>query len=253
MIGPARSRGRRRRWIASAAGALLVISAAAVGFVLKDRSETLPERAPGERPELLLLTSLPIVFPEQFTLEGSKSPALAALETRYQVVPISIADARSLDSRRLLLMAQPQAQPAEVLVELDRWVRSGGNVLLLADPALARPSQRPLGDILRPPPAFADTGLLGHWGLRLESPDAPGVRSIEVEGRKIRTLSPGRLVATGGNCSIISEGFAARCRVGAGSVSAVADADFLDVRDAGGANQAGNLDFLLAELARLER
>lgn len=253
MIGPARSRGRRRRWIAAAAGALLVISAAAVGFVLKVQSETLPERAPGERPELLLLTSLPIVFPEQFTLEGSKSPALAALETRYRVVPISTADARSLDSRPLLLMAHPQAQPAEVLVELDAWVRSGGHVLLLADPALARPSERPLGDILRPPASFADTGLLGHWGVRLESPDEPGVRSLEVGGREIHTVSPGRLVATGGNCSVLAEGFLARCRIGEGSASIVADADFLDVRRVDGANQAGNLDLLLAELARLER
>lgn len=245
--------GRRRRWIAAAAGALLVISAAAVGFVLKDQSATFPARAPGERPELLLLTSLSIVFPEQFTLEGIKSPALAALQTRYKVVPISIADARSLGSRRLLLMAQPQAQPAEVLVELDQWVRNGGHVLLLADPALARPSERPLGDILRPPLAFADTGLLGHWGLRLQGPDEPGVRSLEVDGREIRTLSPGRLVATGGNCSVVSDGIVARCRVGEGSVTAVADADFLDLPHVEGANQVGNLELLLAELARLER
>ncbi|MGI8705340.1 MAG: hypothetical protein ACR2JJ_06040 [Sphingomicrobium sp.] len=253
MIGSARGRGRRRRWIAAAAGALLVISAAALGFVLKDQSTTFSARAPGERPELLLLTSLPIVFPEQFTLEGSKSPALAALQTRYTVVPVSTADTRSLDGRRLLLMAQPQAQPAEVLVELDRWVRNGGHVLLLADPALARPSERPLGDIFRPPTAFADTGLLAHWGLRLDSPDEPGARSLEVDGREIRTLSPGRFVATGGNCSLLSGGFVARCRVGEGSVSAVADADFLDLPDGERANQAGNLDLLLAELARLER
>jgi hypothetical protein len=245
--------GRRRRWIAAAAGALLVVSAAVIGVVLKGHWERFPERDPHERPELLLLTSLPIVFPEHFTLEGSKFPALAALQARYQVVPISIADARSLESRRLLLMAQPQAQPAEVLVELDQWVRSGGHVLLLADPALARPSERPLGDILRPPPAFADTGLLNHWGLRLESPDEPGIRSLEVDGREIRTLSPGRLVSTGGDCSVLGEGLVARCRVGAGSVSVIADADFLDLPDAAAANQAGNLDLLLAELARLER
>ena len=59
-----------------------------------------------------------------------------------------------------------------MLVELDQWVRGGGRLLLLADPMLEWPSERPLGDRLRPPPAFADTGLLAHWGLRLERPDS---------------------------------------------------------------------------------
>ena len=62
-------------------------------------------------------------------------------------------------------MAQPLAQPAEDLVALDDWVRGGGRVLLLADPMLEWPSKRPLGDPLRPPPMFMDTGLLAHWGL----------------------------------------------------------------------------------------
>ena len=80
---------------------------------------------------------------------------------------------RALKARRLLLMAHPRAQPAEVLVELDQWVRGGGQLLLLADPRLDWHSERPLGDRLRPPPAFADTGLLGHWGLRLERAAPP--------------------------------------------------------------------------------
>ena len=70
----------------------------------------------------------------------------------------------------MLLMAHPLAQPAEALVDLDRWVRDGGRLLLLADPKLDWPSKRALGDTLRPPPAFADTGLLAHWGLRLDAP-----------------------------------------------------------------------------------
>lgn len=244
---------RRRRWFAAAIGALLAISAAAVGFVLKEQSTAFSERAPGDRPELVLLTSLPIVFPEQFTLDGSESPALAALQSRYTVVPISTADASSLEGRRLLLMAQPQAQPGEILVELDQWVRNGGHLLLLADPTLEWPSERPLGDILRPVAAFPDTGLLGHWGLRLDSPDRSGRAAIDIEGRQVWTLSPGRFVATGRQCTVGSDGFVARCRVGAGLVTALADADFLNPGNVKGANQVTNLDFLLAELKRLER
>ena len=79
-------------------------------------------------------------------------------------------------------MAQPRAQPAEDLVALDNWVRGGGRVLLLADPMLEWPSERPLGDPFRPPPTFADTGLLAHWGLKLDAPDEPGRRVGELGG-----------------------------------------------------------------------
>lgn len=231
----------------------MVVAAAAAGFVLKERSSEFPERAAGERPALLLLTSLPIAFPEGFTLEGSQSPALAALRERYSVIPISTADHGSLAGRRLLLMAQPNSQPAEYLVELDQWVRGGGRVLLLADPALEWPSERPLGDPLRPPMAFADTGLLGHWGLRLDSPDELGPATFTIDGRTAYALSPGTLVATGQHCQVSADGFVARCRIGRGQAIVIADADFVDVERRSEPARSGNLDFLLGELARLEQ
>ena len=242
------------RWLAAAAaGAVLVIAAGAGGFALKRQSSGVAEPAAGPMPELLLLTSLPIVFPEEFTLDGSKSPALAALRGRYTLVPISTADERSLKGRRLLLMAQPNAQPAEFLVELDQWVRSGGRVLLLADPVLEWQSERPLGDPLRPPLAFADTGLIGHWGLRLDAPDELGPATFTINGRTAHALSPGSLVATGLNCKVSGEGFVARCKIGRGEATVIADADFLDVERRRDPARSGNLDLLLAELSRLEQ
>ncbi len=71
-------------------------------------------------------------------------------------------------------MAHPLAQPAEDLVALDNWVRGGGRVLLLADPMLEWPSKRPLGDPLRPPPMFMDTGSAAALGLRLDPPGERG-------------------------------------------------------------------------------
>ncbi len=137
---------------------------------------------PSERPVLLLLTSLPLSFGEDFSLQEIGSPALRALETRYRVVPISVTDPSELRLGGLLLMAQPFAQPAEDLVALDQWVRRGGRVLLLADPILEWPSKRPLGDPLRPPAMFMDTGLLAHWGLRIDPPDERGPRKEELGG-----------------------------------------------------------------------
>ena len=96
---------------------------------------------------------------------------------------------------RLMMMAQPNAQTAENLVVLDEWVRAGGRVLVLADPALEWPSKRPLGDPQRPPSMFADTGLLLHWGVRLDAPDQRGPAVLQLGGYGVATVSPGSLSA----------------------------------------------------------
>ena len=212
------------------AGLLALVAAGAWSIAGRDGS--LSPRA--RKSELALLTSLPLVFGESFGLEGGGSAALARLERRYKVMPIGVADATSLKGRKLLLMAHPRAQPAEALVELDRWVRDGGRLLLLADPRLDWPSERPLGDMLRPPPAFADTGLLAHWGLRLIGPEPGG-------------STAGQLVSNG-SCETAEDGAIARCRPGKGRATIIADADFLNVEP----GDEDNLDPLMAELDRLE-
>lgn len=200
-----------------------------------------------DRPELLLLTSLPLAFGESFSLEAAGSPVLDALEQRYRVKAISTASTEALEGSKLLLMAQPLAQPAEDLVSLDRWVRRGGRVLLLADPMLEWADSRPLGDATRPPPMFMDTGLLGHWGLRLDAPDRRGERPAELAGRDVTLRSAGSL---SGSCKLSEGGLIARCEVGKGEALIVADADFLDWSQQGGeAARAA----LLAALDQLER
>ena len=244
----------RRRTFAAAAGALLVVAATAAGIAMKSRSDgAAGADASAERPELLLLSALPIVFPEEFTLDAPKSPTLEALERGFRVTPVSLSDSAALAGKRLLLMAQPRAQPAEALVDLDEWVRRGGRVLLLADPALEWPSKLPLGDVRRPPAAFADTGLLARWGLRLDAPDELGPATFTIDGRTVHALSPGILVRTGEDCLVTNGGFVARCRVGHGEAIVIADADFVDVAQRRHPARSGNLDFLLAELKRLGR
>ena len=228
------------------AGALLavLIAAVALALALRRPEELLPPRS--ERPPLLLLTSLPLVFGEDFSLKSGGSRALSALETRYRVVPISVADTAELKKGRLLLMAHAAAQSPENLVALDDWVRAGGRVLLLADPMLEWRSERPLGDPLRPSPMFPDTGLLQHWGLRLDAPDQRGPQVRKLAGLEIITDSPGTLV---GKCN--TDGFVADCRIGKGRAIIVGDADFLDV-DLLGEAAKHNLGALLRELAKLE-
>ena len=174
---------------------------------------------------------------------------MQALEKRYRVVPISTVDKAELAKGGLLLMAHPLAQPSENLVELDEWVRDGGHVLLLADPMLDWRSERPLGDPLRPPPMFADTGLLGHWGLRLDSPVNRGPQPRSLAGFEVLTASPGEL---SGSCAISDDRLVARCKVARGEATIIADADFLDVERLPDGT-AHNIDALLAALAELEQ
>ena len=74
----------RARWrVAAIAG--IVAAALAIAVSRREPAE-LQLRPPGARPTLLLLTSLPLVLPEQFTIKGGGSPPLRAIETRYRVV-----------------------------------------------------------------------------------------------------------------------------------------------------------------------
>ena len=209
--------------------------AALAAWAIAGTSDKLGERPEGERPALAVLTSLPLIVGEEFGLESGGSPALTRLEQRYKVMPIAVADRPSLKGMGLLLMAHPRAQPAEVLVELDQWVRGGGKLLLLADPKLDWPSERPLGDRLRPQPAFADTGLLAHWGLQLTGPEAGS------------DVTSGQLKSSG-SCVVAGDGMIARCPIGRGWTTVIADADFLNVED----SEADGLSLLVGELNRLE-
>ena len=200
-----------------------------------------------ERPVLLLLTSLPVMFGDEFSLEAAGSPLLDTLEKRYRVQAIATTSPEELAKGRLLLMAHPLAQPAESLVALDHWVRGGGRVLLLADPLLEWADERAIGDVTRPPPMFSDTGLLGHWGLALDSPQTRGEQRSSLAGEAVTTISPGRLR---GKCELSSDRLIARCRIGKGEAMVVADADFVDWNRADGGKE--NHRALLAALDSLE-
>lgn len=214
----------------------LVALAAIAAWAVARTNDRLGPRSAADRPALALVTSLPLIFGESLSLRDGGSAALTRLEQRYQVNAIGVADKASLQGQRLLLMAHPRAQPADVLVELDQWVRNGGRLLLLADPRLDWPSERPLGDNLRPPPAFADTGLLTHWGLKLNGAGEEADASV------------GHLTSSSDSCIIVGGGLIARCRIGRGWTTIIADADFLNAAD----SAADSLTLLVAELEKLE-
>ena len=215
--------------------------------------EATPAKAPDQsRPELFLLTALPLVWSEQFGLDQPGSPALKALEKEYRVSPVDLPS--EVPERGLLLAAQPRALPAEELVELDQWVRDGGRLVLLADPVLEWPSELPLGEPGRAPTAFPDTGLLRHWGLRLDAPDERGPRQLSLGGKQVLTASPGTLVQLGRGCAVAGDGLLAHCRLGKGRATIIADADFLNLGPGGpdGPTEQ-NLPALVSQVKLLSR
>jgi hypothetical protein len=229
-------------------GAGLVALALALLASCRDAS---PARAPEElKPELLLLTPLPLVWNEGFGLEQPGSPALKALEAGYRVTPVDLPS--KLPEGALLLAAQPRALPAEELVALDAWLRRGGRLVLLADPMLEWRSELPLGDPRRPPMAFPDTGLLRHWGLRLDAPEERGPKQLSLAAKPVLTSSPGTLTRIAGPCALSDRGLMARCPIGAGVAIVIADADFLNL-GAGGLDGPidNNLPALMSQLAAL--
>lgn len=229
-----------------------VLGALGAALLLASCREAIPARAPDKpRPELFLITALPIVWGESFGLDQPGSPALKALEAHYRVTLIDLPS--QLPAGALLLAAQPRALPAEELVSFDRWVRAGGRLVLLADPALEWPSELPLGDRRRPPMAFPDTGLLRHWGLRLDAPDQRGPRQQRLGGHQVLTASPGTL-SGGGACRPGDDGLSAGCRLGTGEAIVIADADFLNVGSGGLDGPTDqNLPALVSQLERLSR
>jgi hypothetical protein len=96
---------------------------------------------------------------------------------------------------------------------------------------------------------FADTGLLAHWGLRLDAPDARGPARRKLGGLDVIAVSPGTL---SGRCPISRDRFLADCTVEKGAAIVVADADLLNIERLGRAAEP-NLDGLIGELTILER
>lgn len=231
------------------------IRAAALIAVMLAACRNEPAPAEAAKPTIHVLTSLPLLFDEGFGLGPATAPAATFLREHYTLKPIDLPS--QLPPGAVLLAAQPRALPAEELVALDAWVRVGGKLLLLADPMLRWPSAKPFGDPLRPPMQYPDTGLLLHWGLRLDAPDQsffeenglqPG---FDIDGFSVANSDPGTLnpVKRKG-CVVKADGALAECVIGKGRAIIIADADFLNVGD--GEVSPGNQDSLPFLESRLD-
>lgn len=227
-----RDAGLRKRL---AVGMLLVLG---LVLLLSALRYSRPE-AEAAKPVLGLMTTLPLQWSEggieaELVADAKPHPAYARLQERYDVRPLDSFDDLDQRSLSLMLLAQPRALAAAELVKLDIWVRAGGRLLILADPALQWGSLYPLGDKRRPLFTSLLSPLFSHWGLELVLPmsDQQAIAMREVDGLSIRTQTPGEWLPKPGkataNCQIAAHRLLADCRVGKGRALLLADADLLD-------------------------
>lgn len=248
---------QKRLWV----GILLVL---ALVFLLS-AMRYLRQAPEAALPKLGLMTTLPLQWSEggieaAVDADAAPHPAYARLTAAYDVVPLDSLD--QIDRLSLVLLAQPRAiSPAE-LVKLDAWVRRGGRLLLLADPALQWGSLYPLGDKRRPLFTSMLSPLFAHWGIELVLPinKAEPVAERRIDGLTIRTLTPGEWrVKSASPCKIGADALYADCRVGKGRALLVADADLLDTpywqgqgaRILTGSDESGNIMWIEKLLGRL--
>lgn len=187
-----------------------------------------------------LLTTLPIYWSEANDigerLDGDAPPhwARTALAARYELVPLDTLESDQLALLRKLLMAQPRPLSPSENVALDDWVRGGGTLLLFADPLLTEHSRFAIGDRRRPQDVVLLSPILARWGLELRFDDEQG------EGERIAGDSavalpvhyPGELELKAGGfdstCRIERAGLIAKCNIGRGTATIVADAALLE-------------------------
>ena len=196
---------------------------------------------PQERPALGLMGTIPIYWGEVGDLgdlvggRGAAHWARERLEARFTLEPLDDLSAEKLARLRLLLLAQPRALSPEENVALDNWVRQGGKLLLFADPMLTGHSRFPIGDRRRPQDVILLSPILDHWGLRLEfDGERPqGVTLAEAGPVTIPLDRPGAFADgdDAGHCTFTVRQALARCRIGQGQVTALADAALLDLYD----------------------
>jgi len=159
--------------------------------------------------------------------------ARAELEADYALAPIDYLDSDTLSRFAYIMLAQPRALSGEENVALDDWVRRGGHLLLFADPMMTGHSRFALGDKRRPQDVTLLSPILDHWGLKMDFDpgEAPGVTVVEAANLQIPVNLPGHFELAGepAICALAADATLARCAIGKGSATILADAAMLDL------------------------
>jgi len=130
-----------------------------------------------------------------------------------------------------LAVIQPRGLSPADNVALDDWVRAGGTLLLVLDPQLTGHYELPLGDPRRPTDTALVAPVVKRWGLDIEyafeeNPDQ-AARSVAYPGGILDIVYGGDIMIIdpeAADCILHADGVLARCAVGEGHVTLIADA-----------------------------
>ncbi len=189
------------------------------------------EPVPGKRPQLAVISGLPLFWREgqQGFSAKADAPIITVLRQRFDVKPVD--SPLGLGRAKRLLLAQPRAFSMDELVALHGWISRGGTALILADPQLRWPLDLPLGDRRRPPSVTLLSAMIEVLGVKLlPNAGAGEVRHFLGDGRMLTLYAASGFERASANCRILGRGRVARCAVGRGSATIVADADLIDDR-----------------------
>ena len=219
----------------------IVVAALIAGLFLLSRQPA--EEIPREK--VALMTSLPIYWGEAADFrvlasgQGDLPWVRAALEERYDLQPLDslvIEDEAVQENFDRLIIAQPRALSPQDNVAVDEWVNNGGRLLMVIDPLLTGSYSVPLGDPSHPVAVGLLPPVLERWGIgmRYDENQPFALRTIAVEGLEIPVAMAGEahlLDSGSGTCSISHEGVLARCDVGQGRVTLLADAALFEFHE----------------------
>lgn len=248
---------------------LAALALAASALVLAGCSPGGPSPADlPERPRLGLMSSLPLLYPLGADIAAIASGSAgvpwqrAALERAYTLEPLDTLspipglgpDAPETDplaGLTRIAIIQPRGLSPADNVALDSWVRRGGRLLLVLDPALTGEYDLPLGDPRRPVDSALIPPVVARWGLAVGFDEAQ--EAAVAERALAKAVLPlalaGEVTITdpaAAACTLLAGGAAARCRVGEGTVTLVADAALFEHPELGGEG-AARLIAVLAE------
>lgn len=225
--------------------------------------------APATR--LGLMSSLPLYWPPGAGIEDIAKGAVAppwqrtALEAAYALEPLDTLapvpglspDAPATDPLAgldRLAVVQPRGLSPADNVALDDWVRSGGRLLLVLDPALTGDYDAPLGDPRRPVDSALIPPVVARWGLAVSFDEAQAgdVTPAPFGALSLPLALAGRIAITdpsAAGCALEAGGAAARCTVGKGKVTLIADGAIFEHPELAGEGGAA-LRAMMAEALR---
>ncbi|MGB3472895.1 MAG: hypothetical protein WBA51_18920 [Erythrobacter sp.] len=216
---------------------------------------SLPDLPRGDEP-LALMTSLPLYWPleaDMMAIAFGTAPqpwsrplieqrfALAPLDTLSPIAPLGGKGEGTdpLAGVKRLAIIQPRGLSPADNVALDDWVRAGGEALLVLDPALTGHYDVALTDPRHPTIGALIPPVVARWGLEVTfDPDQnEELGFVDLGGADLPVHIGGALQQAAGapnDCTISKAAVLARCTVGKGSVTVMADAAIFEHRELAG-------------------